>query len=112
MRLLKNLWGQLLIVAALGTAVGLAYQRHRAAEVKWSSTHYRLDETVGYPMSRGIPFRQQYILDAEGNRIDVPLKDGQQIDFNGATWWSIDESGRMRTWNEEQVEVFPKLVSR
>lgn len=112
MRLLKNLWGQLLIVAALGIAVGLAYRRHRATEVEWSSTHYRWDETVGFPMSRGIPFRQQYFLDTEGKRIEIPLEDGQRIDLNGATWWSVDESGHMRTWNEERVEVFPQLISR
>ncbi len=112
MRLLKNPWAQFLIVSVLGICVGLIYRHYRATEVAWSSTHYRLDETVGVPMIRAIPFRQQYILDAEGKRIEVPLKEGQEIDFNGAMWWNVDESGRMRTWNEERVEVFPKLISR
>jgi hypothetical protein len=102
---------QFLLVGALGAGLGFAYRTHRTAEKAWSSTHYRLDERVGFPMSRGIPFGQQFILDAEGGRIEVPLPEGQEIDFNGATWWSVDGSGRMRTWNKERVEVFPTLLS-
>lgn len=111
MRLLAKPWLQFLVVALVGVGVGLAYRTHREAEVTWSATHYRLDERIGFPMSRGIPFRQQYILDAQGRRIEVPLEDGQEIDFNGATWWNVDESGRMRIWSEDRVEVFPTLLA-
>lgn len=111
MRILADFWAQILAVALLGAGVGLAYRSHRVRETAWASTHYRLNEKVGFPMSRGIPFRQQYVLDAEGGRIEVPVGDGQEIDFSGATWWNVDETGRMRTWNEERVEVFPTLLS-
>lgn len=103
-------WTQLLLVAALGGCVGLAYRRHRAAEIEWSSTHYRMDEKISFPMNEGIPFPRQYVLDARGRRIELPPEDGAQVDFHGAAWWSIDAAGRVRTWNEERVEVFPTLV--
>jgi hypothetical protein len=112
MRILANPWAQILIVALLGAGVGLAYRSHRGRETAWAATHYRLDESIGFPMSRGIPFRQQYILDAEGRRIEVPLGEGQEIDFNGASWWNVDETGRMRTWREDRVEVFPTVMAR
>ena len=112
MRALKNPWIQLVVVVALGVGVGLWYREHRAARTAWASTHYRLDETIGFPLSQGIPFGQQYLLDAAGERIAMPLEEGQELELDGATWWSVDESGRMRIWNEERVEVFPTLIER
>ncbi len=107
---LKNIWFQLALVAVVGTGVGLVYKQHRQAELDWHKSHSRLNETVSFPMLTGIPFGKQFFLDAEGMRIDVPPPDNREIDYRGATWWSIEDTGRMHLWNQDRVEVWPKLL--
>ena len=115
MQLPRLPWLEILLAAALGTGSGWAYRAHRAAEAAWTERHYRLDESIGFPAGRagpGIPFRQQHVFGAGGERIDVPLPPGQELDVHGATWWSLDETGRMRLWNEARDEVFPTVRAR
>jgi hypothetical protein len=107
MRFLRSPWSELAFAALLGTASGLAYRLHRAAADTWSAAHHRLDERVGLPASTAIPFRRRFVLGAGGERIDLPLPEGHGLDLHGAAWWSVDATGRLRTWNEERVEVFP-----
>ncbi len=109
MRYSKSFWLQAVLVAAVGTGTGLAYKQHKQAEIDWQATHYRLHEDASYSLRSGVPFQSQFYLDADGRRIDVPTPEGVEVDYQGATWWSVEDSGRMHLWTEDRIEVFPRI---
>lgn len=107
---LKNLYVQLAVIAVLGGSIGLRWKQHRVAEAEWHATHYRLHEKANFPLAKGFPFREQFFVTDAGERVVVPLKDGRTVDRNGATWWSVEDSGRMRLFGEDREEVFPTVT--
>lgn len=110
MRYLRSFKVQFLLIATLGVCTSQLYSQHKRVELNWRATHFHLDEKAGYSALQGLPFDRQYFLDASGDRIDVPTAPEEQINYNGAIWWSIDPSGQMRLWSDDRVEVFPSLV--
>lgn len=109
-RLPSTLWAQLALVAIAGGSAGMIYRHQANVETEWLKTHYRLNEAMSFPLHKGISFEQQHLIDGTGQRINLPLPEGRAVDYNGATWWRVDESGRMRFWNEAREEVSPAMV--
>jgi hypothetical protein len=108
MRILTNCWIQLTFVVALGWLLGQVYGSHRNAEAEWHQTHFRIQENGSIPRMLGAPFREQYLVDDLGMRWPVFYDRSKwKTGMNGAIWWSVDDTGRTRIWDEERREVFP-----
>ncbi len=109
MHLPRSLASQAIITLLVGATSGAAYKHYAQADSHWNSTHYRLDERATFSLGSGLPFSSQFFMGARGERIDVPSPKGVELDYGSATWWSIEETGRMHLWDANRIEVYPVL---
>jgi hypothetical protein len=85
--------------------------RHRSAEAEWRRTHYR--RAGRFPLEVSSPSCVPFLVDAEGDDWRVPIDETRYaVEWGSAEWFTLEPSGRMRYFDEERREVFPRVLDR
>jgi len=101
-------WHVLSALIILGLAAGAIYKHHRQTEIDWHRTHFRMNDKAPVPVSPRGDF-QLHIITAEGERVLLRSPNGdtyfQSVPAEPAAWFSVDEDGRLRYFDEDRNEV-------